>query len=254
MYFSDFSGSICVRGNFIPFPDGKLGIFPKWFCYKYPRALAQALYIASPKRIARLNICENIGNIRGCNTFAPFCKKIKIFTEVLKRSSEKIYAVSQGLPVKRNTTDGASTRGFFSDLFCVWGMFYTPKVLTWNLKTMVSKGISFSRGWFSGSMLNFRGVWLYPKPQESLKIEGFHHTTFHDSKILAILCALIGLVKWPFKRLLVTSNSRGSKGHGLNHLDDDSSRCFFLCFMAWKLSIEPRSKKPGLTVHEILFV
>ena len=37
-----------------------------------------------------------------------------------------------------------------------------PRNLTWNLKMMVSKfGISFSRYFFSGSMLNFRGVSVY---------------------------------------------------------------------------------------------
>ena len=34
-----------------------------------------------------------------------------------------------------------------------------PQSLTWNLKMMVSIGISFSSGWFSGSMFNSRGVY-----------------------------------------------------------------------------------------------
>ncbi len=33
-----------------------------------------------------------------------------------------------------------------------------PQSLTWNLKMMVSKGISFSKGLVSGSMLNFGGL------------------------------------------------------------------------------------------------
>ena len=33
-----------------------------------------------------------------------------------------------------------------------------PQSLTWNLKMMISKRNLLSRGWFSGSMLNFRGV------------------------------------------------------------------------------------------------
>ncbi len=35
-----------------------------------------------------------------------------------------------------------------------------PQSLIWNLKMMVSTKNSFPRGWFSGSMLNFRGVRL----------------------------------------------------------------------------------------------
>ena len=38
-----------------------------------------------------------------------------------------------------------------------------PRNITWNLKMMVSlKGISFSRDFFSGSMLDFRGVSVFP--------------------------------------------------------------------------------------------
>ena len=37
-------------------------------------------------------------------------------------------------------------------------MIYTPKVYHGSWKWWFPKGISFSRGWFSGSMLNFRGV------------------------------------------------------------------------------------------------
>ena len=33
-----------------------------------------------------------------------------------------------------------------------------PQSLTWNLKMMISKRNLLSRGWFSDSMLNFRGV------------------------------------------------------------------------------------------------
>ena len=39
---------------------------------------------------------------------------------------------------------------------------FTPWSLTWNLKRIVSiKGMSFSRGLFSGSMLNFKGLSLW---------------------------------------------------------------------------------------------
>ena len=47
-----------------------------------------------------------------------------------------------------------------------------PQSLPWKLKMMVSKknNLQTSRGWFSGSMLNFRGVdsnWLtWPRPQD----------------------------------------------------------------------------------------
>ena len=46
---------------------------------------------------------------------------------------------------------------------------------------------------------------------------------------LAILCDLFGMViRDLLERLLVTSNDRGSKGHGLNHLELELSNLSFL--------------------------
>ena len=48
---------------------------------------------------------------------------------------------------------------------------------------------------------------------------------------LVIQSDLSGMVKWPFQWRIATSNDRGSKGHGLNHLDFGVhlSGVFFFC-------------------------
>ena len=72
----------------------------------------------------------------------------------------------------------------------------------WSTKCQLLKEITiFVSFWVCGSLVN------------SVKVKKEKCTP------LASLCALFGMVKtWPFQRLLVTSNDRGSKGHGLNHL------------------------------------
>ena len=55
-----------------------------------------------------------------------------------------------------------------------------PRSLTWNMKMMVAKGNLLFQGWFSGSMLNFRGVCLFPWCRKSsLRVNGGsgHHTS-----------------------------------------------------------------------------
>ena len=56
-----------------------------------------------------------------------------------------------------NSKNGASRHHYWPV-----ARYFTPWSLTWNLKRMVSiKGISFSRGLFSGSMLNFKRLSLW---------------------------------------------------------------------------------------------
>ena len=56
-------------------------------------------------------------------------------------------------------------------------------------------------------------------PCQNLMCKFVHEKNIGNTSYLAILCALFGMAKWPFQRLLVTSNVWGSKGHlTLNHL------------------------------------
>ena len=65
---------------------------------------------------------------------------------------------------------------------------YTPKVYHGTWKWWFPKGISFSRVWFSGSMLNFRGVSFFSIIFISILVRVLNHGKWPPWKVAQVPC------------------------------------------------------------------
>ena len=131
---------------------------------------------------------ESFPNFQFCSSLPNFPKNPspRCWREAPKRSTPWVRGSTAVVDRNPQPTVGSTVVSSVI-LFCVWGMFYTPQ--NFNIEHEndgFKRTLLFQRLIFRFHV-KLQGVWFCPKPQQSLKNEGFHHTTFHDSKMLAIL-------------------------------------------------------------------